>query len=520
MPKRNYYDLLGVSQDASVEQIKLSYKKRARIVHPDRFDKESQPDDWNLANEMLRDLNEAYAVLRNPNSRALYDFEINARSQTNNQNQRSESTQRSKPADQEQRSQAKPNPQEPPPKRGVKSTTFDNLPQDVKDKFLKRQSTEKSDVLKIKISGIGEKYFWVSMSAGWYPILFALSQSALWDSSVNFLLLFLTIFASLALILHGGWIWRYHRSSLKPFYYFTPLYFIKTSFDQILFCPVWEIKDIKVTHIHRNHTYQSSNVEIVLPDRAETLHMSSEAQVKNLFATLDYWRDQVKEAHAHGKTEYFKTWDDFREVKSNGKKEEKIRDQKEANSVLSYVGSAVFACLLFMAAYGFNVSYNGQERTVIQPLPSQNRVAMPSPPSLPEEPFDAAPEPLPQNGVTEYDLVDDPIAPLRIVTRSNDHYLVKVVDWDTEETAMTMFIRAGETVKVEVPLGSYKLKYAAGKTWYGDIFLFGPNTVYSEAEKRLDFVMNSNRQVSGYTIELFLQPNGNLKTKRISAKDF
>lgn len=111
-------------------------------------------------------------------------------------------------------------------------------------------------------------------------------------------------------------------------------------------------------------------------------------------------------------------------------------------------------------------------------------------------------------------------APLTILTRANEyHYFVKLVDWTEGTTEMTYFIRSGETLKVGIPLGSYKIKYAAGQQWYGESLLFGPETIYSEADNKFDFALHDNN-LSGYTVELILQPNGNLRTKRISPAEF
>ena len=145
----------------------------------------------------------------------------------------------------------------------------------------------------------------------------------------------------------------------------------------------------------------------------------------------------------------------------------------------------------------------------------------PTPRIVSQEPIFVEPmKPLPINGAIKRYIEDEAIAPLKITTRdSENHYFVKIVDWYTSKKVCTVFIRSGQSVTLDVPLGSYKLKYAIGKQWYGTKFLFGPETAYSVADKQFDFE-RSGDHVSGYTVELFLQPNGNLKTNKITAEEF
>ena len=63
---KDYYEVLGVSKTANADQIKDAYRALAMKYHPDR-NKEKN------AEEKFKEINEAYAVLSDPQKRKQYD---------------------------------------------------------------------------------------------------------------------------------------------------------------------------------------------------------------------------------------------------------------------------------------------------------------------------------------------------------------------------------------------------------------------------------------------------------------
>lgn len=78
----------------------------------------------------------------------------------------------------------------------------------------------------------------------------------------------------------------------------------------------------------------------------------------------------------------------------------------------------------------------------------------------------------------------------------------------------SFYVRANDDIRVAVPLGTAKIYYASGKTWYGTDLKFGDDTVYSTSDDLFDF--------ENYTYNITLYPvsDGDMYTYEISPEDF
>ncbi len=65
--KADYYELLGIDKNATADEIKKAYRKKALQYHPDR-----NPGDKE-AERKFKEISEAYEVLGDEQKKAMYD---------------------------------------------------------------------------------------------------------------------------------------------------------------------------------------------------------------------------------------------------------------------------------------------------------------------------------------------------------------------------------------------------------------------------------------------------------------
>ena len=77
--QKDYYKILGVSKDASDDDIKKAYRKLAMKYHPDRWVNGTEKEKKD-AEQKFKEISEANEVLSDPQKRQMYDnggFEFN-----------------------------------------------------------------------------------------------------------------------------------------------------------------------------------------------------------------------------------------------------------------------------------------------------------------------------------------------------------------------------------------------------------------------------------------------------------
>ena|SRR5437660_6588855 len=74
-PRASFYDVLQVSSTATPEVIRAAYRTLIEKYHPDKNPENRR----SMAEEISRQLNQAYAVLSNPQKRREYDRHLHPR---------------------------------------------------------------------------------------------------------------------------------------------------------------------------------------------------------------------------------------------------------------------------------------------------------------------------------------------------------------------------------------------------------------------------------------------------------
>lgn len=140
MSTKSPYEILGVPRNATQEQIRRAYLLKVREIHPDNFDQTKHRARWELANEQLKALNEAYSILKNQDTGAHHDSGATAGS----------------PPPRRQRS---PDWDIKLGKLKAGMAWFVNLPKSVQDRILERTTGKEKNQFSIELGGIGWNYF-------------------------------------------------------------------------------------------------------------------------------------------------------------------------------------------------------------------------------------------------------------------------------------------------------------------------------------------------------------------------
>lgn len=205
--------------------------------------------------------------------------------------------------------------------------------------------------------------------------------------------------------------------------------------------------------------------------------------------------------------------------KAQEKQEKKSAPKKYTGVKITAALFVAFLLVGFLYAFSNSDSKSDVSPSVpsilIAPSPAQAFSSKPTPTPTPA----ITPAPVPRSGAVLHHDSRERIAPLTIKTSGTGYYLVKLKDSSTGADVISVFVHGGDTVDIDVPLGSFELVYASGNTWYGEKNLFGKTTSCTKAKDIFTFY-DDGQYVNGWTVTLYAVYDGNLETVSIDVDDF
>lgn len=382
-----------------------------------------------------------------------------------------------------------------------KEFSFSNLDFSKQKKIKNLITNKEKENLVIKNGGLMGILWLLIFPIIWYVTLYFTAQAGRWYESSWWWVVGISVALNLLIIISIRDTVRFFLSPIKDCTILTPLYIVQITLDRINVKPIWGIVNVQATHNYRNGVHSGTDIKIEFKNKIENIWISSKTRAEEFMRTMQQNRINILNKIKEKDFDFLLKNDSFADIQST----------KEVKENSLFYKIALFIFLLSAGFLFFLYTVNSAQPLQKQILVQQAEIV---------EPFDQPIFDLPTNGAQTKYYNGMGVAPLQIITKEGVyHHFIKIIDWNTNETTKTIFIHAGQSIETKLPIGTYEVKYASGKTWYGENYLFGPETIYSKADKKFNFI-ETYEGYSGYTIELILQYDGNLKTSKIPASEF
>ena len=339
---KNYYAVLGVESGADDGQVREAYLSRMKVVHPDRFDPQTQPQEWKKANEMLAELNEAYAALRDRASRAEYENAAGLAP--------SPAPARPRPARPEEKA-SPPLPLIELKKFSPGQARFAELPPEAREKMLRRQEGQEPDQYRFTAGsrlGNGARAIFFG---GWFVFLFYLASGPTLAWPMILVLSAITLIAGLSIADNLEEIAQHRRSALRPALYITPIYIIKTGFDILEFWPIWSLSKVGTGGDAGRGGGGQRGLSLAFESGQIGLIAPSEKIRAELVNAIKKFRERILLAAETGDAAYFARENDFAAV-SRENAAAKVGDRK--TDYLTHLATIGVSVILLALAILFN----------------------------------------------------------------------------------------------------------------------------------------------------------------------
>lgn len=503
---KDHHAILGVHKSAGIDEIIAAYRRRVKVVHPDRFNSTEQKEEWEQANRMLQELNDAFKYCK--------AFCLSGGFEQDIEPPKNEAE---KAANKEQASKTESQPKTNYTAKGVIVCQEVHLsPGQIAFIQSLLHTSATSYVIKAKLCVLSVLMLVLSFCTYVYVMIdwASLSTVKLDNFIIGLLLILVLNFVSTASAMH---LYAYSKLKIKPCLILTPLYIIHVGIHNIYFAYLWEISSIScyrekfITELE----FKIGTEKIIWRDILDF----DLSKVRKVLSAFDDVRFSIRN---------FTSWLNANDILRH------IHTEAENNAYKHLLKALLIGCVLcvfsalaltsqFTIISNHDVKqqeiakYASRQPEMPPPAPAPPNkttvsqiVTSPQPPTVP----------YPRNGHEWITTTKSCVAPLHIVVpRGSNHYFIKVYETETGKVVKSIYLRPGSTAETNMPVGSYTLKYAYGTEWYGRKFLFGADTKVGIVDKTLSF-FSDGHQYHGHTIELILREDGNLPTRAGVLSDF
>jgi tetratricopeptide (TPR) repeat protein len=447
---KDYYKVLGVPRSATGEQIKQAYRDLVKQFHPD-------VNKTAAGGERTKELNEAWAVLSDPEAKMSYDMDIKMQESGHKTSTSGQAT-------------------------STKSRT-ESAPPRAEPDFRCEKCGQMDSTL--RVSATWRVYSFINYSRKSPTVKILCSRCRVKES----------LAASAVTVVLGWWsIWGFFWT-------------LEALFKNACGGEQPKENNAALLNVLGYQLYRAGRPQEAYDALVAALKLKPDPQAEQL---RDYLKQQL---HPIQKETF---WQRFRKLELHP-----IYYHAPAGAV---VLMALFFGIRALNAGGSSdaaIAYNPPARS-----PAQNPTTPQSVNFTPDDvrPVFSEPEQsLPEQGALSFSAdfanYNGTTAPFKITTPSDGNYVMKIEDWNTKELVAIYLIKRSSTLSIELPLGSYRLKFASGDKWYGMKYLFGPTTAYSYVPDKMDFYISGD-YARGQEIELIPQVGGNLETPPMKATDW
>jgi DnaJ-domain-containing protein 1 len=351
---KDYYAILGVEPDASTEELREAYRFLIRAMHPDRFDSSRQFKDWRRANSRMSAINEAYAVLNDPEKRKQYDLSRLTRGAAATNQEAADSTRGAGDAD------AHGEPISPRAYQMESMTPgtaiYSELPRAVQEALRQRQANLRKDQVRIPLHSIGWNYFYLALFGGYFGLLFYDAFRPLWNVNLLYLTGGISVFVGILVGRNLITLIKWHKSALKPFFYLTPIYLIKTEYNNITFLPLWKLRNEDIHHSYFHGLYWGTRLSLLVDEVREVLKFPSISDWEHFVQQLLVYKEKLRTELVDNNHTYLREHDDFHGVVRHATSR-RVR-LKRSKCLLVYAISTAMSISLWSAGALINMISN------------------------------------------------------------------------------------------------------------------------------------------------------------------